>query len=64
MKVPHCLVPCTSEEFPVAATRPKNSILENRRLKETGINIMAPWQDDVAQYVEKFSEFLLRSVSV
>jgi dTDP-4-dehydrorhamnose reductase len=64
MKVPHCLVPCTSEEFAVAATRPKNSILENRRLKETGINIMAPWQDDVAQYVEKFSEFLLRSVSV
>jgi dTDP-4-dehydrorhamnose reductase len=64
MKVPHCLVPCTSDEFPVAATRPKNSILENRRLKEAKINVMAPWQDDVAQYVEKFGESLLQSVSV
>jgi dTDP-4-dehydrorhamnose reductase len=64
MEVPHCLVPCTSDEFPVAATRPKNSILENRRLKEAGINVMAPWQDDVAQYVEKFGESLLQSVSV
>lgn len=63
MNVPHCLVPCTSDEFPVAATRPKNSILENRRLKEAGINIMAPWQDDLAQYVEQFDESLLQSVS-
>ena len=64
MDVPHCLVPCASDEFPTAAVRPKNSILENRRLKEAGINIMAPWQDDVAQYVEKFGESLLQSVSV
>jgi dTDP-4-dehydrorhamnose reductase len=63
MNVPHRLVPCTSEEFPTAAVRPKNSILENRRLKAAGINIMAPWQGDVAQYVEQFAEQLLQSVA-
>ena len=64
MNVPHRLVPCTSEEFPTAAARPKNSILENRRLKEAGINIMAPWQDDVAQYIEQFGEQLLQDAAV
>ncbi|MBW2478746.1 MAG: dTDP-4-dehydrorhamnose reductase [Deltaproteobacteria bacterium] len=63
MNVPHRLVPCTSEEFPTAAVRPKNSILENRRLEEAGINIMAPWQDDVAQYTAQFAEQLLQSVA-
>jgi dTDP-4-dehydrorhamnose reductase len=64
MNVSHRLVPCTSDEFPVAATRPKNSILENRRLKEAGINIMAPWQDDLDQYIGQYRESLLQSVSV
>jgi dTDP-4-dehydrorhamnose reductase len=63
MNVPHRLVPCTSEEFPTAAVRPKNSILENRRLKEAGINIMEPWQEDVAQYAEQYAEQLLQSVA-
>jgi len=64
LKVPHRLVPCTSDEFPTAAVRPKNSILENRRLKEAGINIMVPWQDDVARYVERFGHQLLRNAAV
>ena len=64
MNVPHCLVPCTSAEFPTAAVRPKNSILENRRLKEAGINIMAPWQDDVAQYIEQFGKQLRQNAAV
>ena len=64
MDVPHCLVPCASDEFPTAAVRPKNSILENRRLKEAGINVMVPWQEDVAKYVEQFGNQLLRNASV
>ena len=63
MNMPHRLVPCTSEEFSTAAVRPNNSILENRRLKEAGINIMAPWQDDVAQYATQFADQLLQSVA-
>jgi len=43
MKAPHCLVPCTTADYPTAATRPMNSILENRRLKNAGINLMQDW---------------------
>jgi len=64
MDVPHRLVACTSAEFPTAAVRPKNSILENRRLKEAGVNVMVPWQDDVAQYIEQFGKQLLQNLAV
>jgi len=52
--VPHTIVPCTSEEYPTPAKRPTNSILENRHLKEKGINIMAQWQEDIDQFVSSF----------
>jgi dTDP-4-dehydrorhamnose reductase len=63
MNVPHRIVPCTSEEFPTAAARPKNSILENGLLKKERLNIMVPWQDDVAQYAAQFGEQLMREVN-
>ncbi len=59
MKLPHNLVPCASQEYPTPATRPKNSILENRRLKETKINIMKHWQEDMDQFVHRFREHLI-----
>lgn len=52
------LAPITTAEYPTPAVRPKNSILENRRLKEAGLNVMRPWQDDLAEFVEKFRERL------
>jgi len=59
MQVHHTIVPCTSEEYPTRAQRPKNSILENRHLKEKGINIMAQWQEDIDQFVSIFREDLV-----
>ena len=59
MQVPHNIVPCTSREYPTRAQRPKNSILENRYLKEKGINIMSQWQDDIDAFVSGFREKLL-----
>lgn len=58
------IVPCASTEFPTPAVRPKNSILENRRLKQMGLNLMRPWQEDMAEFVEKFREVLLRPVNL
>ena len=63
MEVPHTVIPCTSEEYPMPAPRPKNSILENRHLKEKGINIMKNWQDDLDQFVDDFKERLLSETS-
>jgi dTDP-4-dehydrorhamnose reductase len=62
MKVPHNIVPCTSREYPTRAQRPKNSILENRHLKEKGINIMSQWQDDIDEFVSGFGEDLVAEI--
>jgi dTDP-4-dehydrorhamnose reductase len=59
MGVPCKLTPCTTEEYPTPATRPRNSILENRRLKEAGINIMPDWKHDVDEFVALFKDRLL-----
>ena len=59
MGVPHGVVPCSSAEYPSPAIRPQNSILENRRLKQMDINIMAPWQDDLDLFVAGFRDKLI-----
>lgn len=53
------LVPCTTREYPTAAVRPANSILENQRLKEEGIHVMRPWKEDVAEFARRFRDRLL-----
>ncbi len=62
MGVPWKLTPCTTEEYPTPARRPRNSILENRRLKEAGINIMPDWKQDVDEFVALFKDRLLDEV--
>lgn len=59
MGVPHTLVPCTTEEYPTPAARPKNSILENRHLKNKKMNIMKHWQDDLDRFVSKYRDRLM-----
>ncbi len=43
--------PCTTEEYPRPAPRPKFSVLENERLKKAGVNIMPHWKDAFNSYV-------------
>ncbi|HUT72527.1 MAG TPA: dTDP-4-dehydrorhamnose reductase [Desulfatiglandales bacterium] len=62
MGVPHSLIPCTTEEYPTPAIRPMNSILENRRLKGAGIDIMPHWEDDLDQFVSTCRERLINEV--
>ncbi len=56
------LEPITTGEYPTPARRPRNSILENRRLKQAGWNVMQPWQADLAEFVGRFKGALLQEV--
>ena len=53
------MVPCTTAEYPTPARRPANSILENARLKEHGLNEMLDWKEDVRLFAERYREELL-----
>jgi dTDP-4-dehydrorhamnose reductase len=41
----------TSEFYKTPARRPRYSVLENRRLKELGLNRMLPWRDALTEYL-------------
>lgn len=54
------LEPCSMEDFKSAAKRPVNCLLENRRLKKQGINIMPNWKEDLEIFLDQFGEELIK----
>ena len=42
--------PCSTTEFPRPAPRPKNSRLENQRLKNAGLSVMTDWKSAFAEF--------------
>ncbi len=48
------VIPCSMKEFPQRAKRPANCLLENRNLKEQGLNIMRPWKEDLAAFLDQY----------
>jgi len=54
------LLPCSTDEYPTPAARPKNSILENSRLREENINLMQDWRKEVDTFVINFKERLIK----
>ncbi|MEJ5328521.1 MAG: dTDP-4-dehydrorhamnose reductase [Desulfobaccales bacterium] len=51
LDLPVRLVPIPTGEYPTPAKRPSNSILDNRRLRELGLNLMRPWREDLEEFV-------------
>jgi dTDP-4-dehydrorhamnose reductase len=43
--------PCTTEEFPRPAPRPKNSCLEKKALRNAGLMSMPNWKDALAEFM-------------
>ncbi|UCF56205.1 MAG: dTDP-4-dehydrorhamnose reductase [Deltaproteobacteria bacterium] len=60
LKVKVSLEPCRMNDFPQAAKRPTNCILENRLLKKQGINIMPNWKKDVNTFLDQFGQDLIK----
>ncbi len=60
MDVPYSMEPCTTADYPTPAARPANSILENNRLKQAGINVMADWKEDVQQFANQHRDALIQ----
>jgi dTDP-4-dehydrorhamnose reductase len=63
MEIPNRITPCSTEEYPTLAKRPKNSILENTRLKRERINLMSNWQEVLKDFVFNNRAKLLQEVS-
>ena len=63
MDIPHKLKPCSTEDYPTPAHRPKNSIIENRRLKNEGINVMTHWKKDIDLFVSNFHDSLIKEAT-
>ena len=45
------LTPTTSAIYKAPARRPRYSVLENKRLKDLGLNRMLPWRDALIEYL-------------
>ena len=59
MGVPFCMAPCTSGEYPMAAPRPQNSILENRHLKDAELNVFVDWREEMERFVATCGDSVL-----
>ncbi len=60
--IEHHFVPCSTSEFPTPTKRPENSILENARLKDMGINLFSTWEDELSAYVERHGKKLIEEI--
>ena len=47
------LTPCATEDYPTPARRPKYSALENKKLKELGLNEFRDWKDALRAFINK-----------
>ncbi len=60
MGVEHSFAPCSTADYPTAASRPINSILENGVLNSKGISVFRSWQEDVDQFVALHRDMLIK----
>lgn len=53
--VDHEVIPIGTADYPTPATRPVNSVLENRALRRAGLDVMPGWEDDIDAHAAAFA---------
>jgi dTDP-4-dehydrorhamnose reductase len=61
--IAHNFVPCTTDEFPTPTKRPANSILENVRTKNLGINFFNDWEIELSDFVQRCGNDVKKEVA-
>lgn len=54
--------PCSLKDFAAKAKRPANCILENRMLKQQGINAMLGWEEDLEAFLNRFGKEIVKEL--
>lgn len=57
--LPDIFAPCSSDEYPAKAARPKNSILCNNALDVLGRNAFSSWQEELSLFIDRNRNGLL-----
>ena len=60
LKIKAKIEPCSLKDYPQAAKRPGNCILENRLLKKQGIHIMPDWKEDASLFLDQFGKDMVK----
>ncbi|MEK7817296.1 MAG: dTDP-4-dehydrorhamnose reductase [Actinomycetota bacterium] len=53
LKLKTPLEPCSVNDFPLEVKRPFYSVLENRGLKQLGLDLMPPWRDALVDFLKQ-----------
>jgi dTDP-4-dehydrorhamnose reductase len=60
-RTPVKLLPATSADFPAKVPRPGFSVLDNRHLRDCGLDIMPGWRDCLKSYLQQTGELYTAS---
>jgi dTDP-4-dehydrorhamnose reductase len=64
LNIKHNFIPCDSSEFPTLARRPRNSILENCRFKELGINQFTDWENELENFSNCYGKSMVEELKL
>lgn len=59
LKVEADIVPCATADFPTAASRPSNSILDNAALRAAGLDVFPDWREALSRFLARHGDALL-----
>lgn len=63
LNMPVNLTPCTTEEYPRPARRPRYSSLENAALKKLGLNVMPHYEKSLENFLNSYGARLLNEIT-